>query len=142
MAGECIFSNDEISINDNNILNGIEIKYLREMSKDELNLIKHHGFRWSRKNQFWYAKKNENIISFTKNIIANFVDNDIPIQSKHESVQENYELFNKESDINKHIKKLCEFAQDAAKIEFDYYDNNDLWGDNENNFADHAWHRI
>ncbi len=30
MAGECIFSNDEISINDNNILNGIEIKYLRE----------------------------------------------------------------------------------------------------------------
>lgn len=54
-----ILNNNHIQISENQLLNGFEIIFLNKMTDFELKEIKKAGFRWSKRQQFWYAKKNE-----------------------------------------------------------------------------------
>lgn len=52
-----ILNNNHIQISENQLLNGVEIIFFNKMTEDELKEIKKTGFRWSKRQQFWYAKK-------------------------------------------------------------------------------------
>lgn len=58
----------DFSVTINKRMNGIEIRYAAEMSDEQVAEIKEAGFKWSRRQQLWYAYQNEKSIEYVKSI--------------------------------------------------------------------------
>lgn len=62
------YKNKDFSVTINKRMNGIEIRYAAEMSDEQVAEIKEAGFKWSRRQQLWYAYQNEKSIEYVKSI--------------------------------------------------------------------------
>jgi len=58
------YKNNDFSVTINNRMNGIEIRYEKKLTEDQIEKIKDAGFRWSKRQQIWYAYQNEKSIEF------------------------------------------------------------------------------
>lgn len=58
----------KITINLNDIKNGIEVIFENKPESLIINQLKQNGFRWSGKQKLWYAKQNEDRIAFAKSL--------------------------------------------------------------------------
>lgn len=62
------YKNKDFSVTINKRMNGIEIRYAAEMSDEQVAEIKEAGFKWSRRQQLWYAYQNEKSIEYVNSI--------------------------------------------------------------------------
>lgn len=79
--------------------NGIEIYFTAKPSEEVRNNLKSNGFRWSKYNQCWYAKQNENTINFA-NTFTTQTEEEIKESSEQYKEEKEKELENKLNDIN------------------------------------------
>ena len=77
-----LYKNNTLLINHNTKLNGIEIKYLEEMTDLQMETIKKEGFRWSRNNQVWYKKWDGDENASVKQFVNKLIEDGNKIQKK------------------------------------------------------------
>ena len=59
-----------VTVSHNEALNGIELRFASKPSLNVLESLKRHGWRWSRANRCWYAKRSEMQQAFATSIVA------------------------------------------------------------------------
>lgn len=58
----------DVSININNELNGIELKFNSKPAPEILEQLKSNGFKWSNRQKIWYAKNTDTRMIFAKSL--------------------------------------------------------------------------
>lgn len=66
--------NSEITVNLNDELNGIEIRFPEKPAQKIIDQLKINGFRWSKRG-FWYAKQSEMTLTFARSLTSEQSDN-------------------------------------------------------------------
>ena len=66
------YKNKDFSLTLNKRFNGIELRFAQKMSEEQINLIKDAGFRWSKRQQMWYAYQNEKSIAYAASLVNYF----------------------------------------------------------------------
>lgn len=103
------YKNKDFSITVNSRKKGIELRFENTMTEEQIEQIKEAGFRWSKRQQMWYAYQNEKTIAYAKSLESQYEANLENDESKQEVSL---------SEIQKSTKeKLAE--QGASKELFD-----------------------
>lgn len=93
------YKNSDFSLTVNNRMHGIELRFAQKMSEEQLANVKEAGFRWSKRQQMWYAYQNEKSIAYAESLV-NYYKNTMSVQEFNQKVEE--ELSKIEQDnINK-----------------------------------------
>lgn len=93
------YKNSDFSLTVNNRMHGIELRFAQKMSEEQLANVKEAGFRWSKRQQMWYAYQNEKSIAYAESLV-NYYKNTMSAQEFNQKVEE--ELSKIEQDnINK-----------------------------------------
>lgn len=81
--------NNEITVNINEELKGIEIRFTDKPNQEVIEQLKSHGFRWSKRG-FWYAKQSDKTITFADGLngIQEQLETDNTNTNEKTSVQE------------------------------------------------------
>ena len=124
----------EIKLNEDK--NGIEIYFTSKPSEEVRTALKSNGFRWSKYNKCWYAKKSGETIKFANSLIpvkekVPEVVADVEEIIRHEIEYTNQVLKEELEEVEREIKPLeVQEAKTEIKI------NNVLVGRKENNILD------
>ncbi|PDZ94562.1 hypothetical protein CON36_33120, partial [Bacillus cereus] len=78
----------EVTITENHEKNGIEIRFSRRPDEHILQMVSEKKFRWSKRGQYWYAKRTEERLSFAKEIKDLFEDTKQDLGMKEEVKKE------------------------------------------------------
>ena len=70
------YKNSDFSLTVNNRMHGIELRFAQKMSEEQLANVKEAGFRWSKRQQMWYAYQNEKSIAYAESLV-NYYKNTI-----------------------------------------------------------------
>lgn len=84
------YKNKDFSITVNSRMKGIELRFENTMTKEQIEQIKEAGFKWSKRQQMWYAYQNEKTIAYAKSLESNYeanLENTEIKQEKAESSQ-------------------------------------------------------
>lgn len=93
------YKNNDFSLTVNNRMHGIELRFAKKMSDEQITSIKEAGFKWSKRQQMWYAYQNEKSISYAESLVS-YYKNTMSAQEFNQKVEE--ELIKIEEDnINK-----------------------------------------
>lgn len=66
------YKNKDFSITVNSRMNGIELRFENSMTDEQIEQIKEAGFKWSKRQQIWYAYQNEKTIAYAKSLESNY----------------------------------------------------------------------
>lgn len=66
------YKNKKFSITVNTRMNGIELRFENTMTDEQIEQIKEAGFKWSKRQQMWYAYQNEKTIAYAKSLESNY----------------------------------------------------------------------
>lgn len=66
------YINNEVEIKINNQMHGIEIRFVNQMTEEQIIQIKEAGFRWSKRQQMWYAYQDEKTIEYVKSLESSY----------------------------------------------------------------------
>lgn len=128
-----------VNVNFNKEKNGIEVSFDSIPDASVLANLKEHGFRWSRKQRFWYAKNNEQTVSVANVLLQedgqargevsicqekvtpkkNDVEYNLWVMTRTDDIEDNFSKYriydNKEiaSIIRKHLKErfpMCKWS--------------------------------
>lgn len=60
----------DVQVTENDEKNGVEIRFACKPSDDVRDSLKFHGFRWSRFQSLWYARRTPETLSFARSLVA------------------------------------------------------------------------
>nr|WP_318707462.1 hypothetical protein [uncultured Treponema sp.] len=93
------YKNSDFSLAVNNRMHGIELRFAKKMSEEQIASIKDAGFKWSKRQQMWYSYQNEKSIAYAEALVS-YYKNTMSAQEFNQKVEE--ELNKIEQDnINK-----------------------------------------
>lgn len=81
------YKNSDFSLTVNNRMHGIELRFAQKMSEEQLANVKEAGFRWSKRQQMWYAYQNEKSIAYAESLV-NYYKNTMSAQEFNQKVEE------------------------------------------------------
>ena len=93
------YKNSDFSLTVNNRMHGIELRFAQKMSEEQITSIKEAGFKWSKRQQMWYAYQNEKSIAYAESLM-NYYENTISAQEFNQKVEEELQKIEEDS-INK-----------------------------------------
>jgi hypothetical protein len=118
MAGLKDFKNNDFSVAINKRLNGIEIRFVNKMNDDQLTTIKDAGFKWSKRQQLWWAYQDEKSIAFINNLES--VYNETPQHIK-DSFNKNLNFISNENFENKiyevTVSQLADLVRQRSELD-------------------------
>ena len=63
------YKNSDFSLTVNNRMYGIELRFAKKMSEEQIVNVKEAGFKWSKRQQMWYAYQNEKSIACAESLV-------------------------------------------------------------------------
>lgn len=93
------YKNSDFSLTVNNRMHGIELRFVKKMSEEQIASIKDAGFKWSKRQQMWYAYQNEKSISYAESLVS-YYKNTMSAQEFNQKVEEELSKI-EEDNINK-----------------------------------------
>ncbi len=92
------YKNSDFSLTVNNRMHGIELRFAKKMSEEQIASIKDAGFRWSKRQQMWYSYQNEKSIAYAESLV-NYYENTISAQEFNQKVEEELSKIEAEENI-------------------------------------------
>ena len=90
------YKNKDFSITVNSRMKGIELRFENTMTEEQIEQIKEAGFRWSKRQQMWYAYQNEKTIAYAKSLEYQYEDKLENNEIKQEKAERVTGTWNKE----------------------------------------------
>lgn len=115
------YKNKDFSISVNSRMKGIELRFENTMTEEQIEQIKEAGFRWSKRQQMWYAYQNEKTIAYAKslesNYEANLQNNEIKQEKAEPSqVEQTVLLQDLIAELREEIRKQKEKIKELEEI--------------------------
>lgn len=115
------YKNKDFSITVNTRMNGIELRFENTMTDEQIEQIKEAGFRWSKRQQMWYAYQNEKTIAYAKSLESNYeatLENNEIKQEKTEpsQVEQTVLLQDLIAELREEIRKQNERIKELEEI--------------------------
>lgn len=92
------YKNNDFSLTVNNRMHGIELRFEQTLNDSQLAELKDAGFRWSKRQQMWYAYQNEKTNSYAESLV-NYYENIISAQEFNQKVEEELSKIEAEENI-------------------------------------------
>lgn len=93
------YKNSDFSLTVNNRMHGIELRFAKKMSEEQIASIKDAGFKWSKRQQMWYSYQNEKSIAYAETLVS-YYKNTMSAEEFNQKVEEELSKI-EENDINK-----------------------------------------
>lgn len=93
------YKNSDFSLTVNNRMHGIELRFAKKMSEEQIASIKDAGFKWSKRQQMWYSYQNEKSIAYAETLVS-YYKNTMSAEEFNQQVEEELSKI-EENDINK-----------------------------------------
>lgn len=93
------YKNRDFSLTVNNRMHGIELRFAKKMSEEQIASIKDAGFKWSKRQQMWYSYQNEKSIAYAESLVS-YYKNTMSAKEFNQKVEEELSKI-EESNINK-----------------------------------------
>ena len=115
------YKNKNFSITVNSRMKGIELRFENTMTEEQIEQIKEAGFRWSKRQQMWYAYQNEKTIAYAKSLESQYeanLKNDENKQEKTENLQVEQTVLLKDliAELREEIRKQNEKIKELEEI--------------------------
>lgn len=115
------YKNKDFSITVNTRMNGIELRFENTMTDEQIEQIKEAGFKWSKRQQIWYAYQNEKTIAYAKSLESNYeatLENNEIKQEKTEpsQVEQTVLLQDLIAELREEIRKQNERIKELEEI--------------------------
>ena len=115
------YKNKDFSITVNSRMKGIELRFENTMTEEQIEQIKEAGFRWSKRQQMWYAYQNEKTIAYAKSLEsqyeANLENNEIKQEKAEPSqVEQTVLLQDLIAEFREEIRKQNEKIKELEEI--------------------------
>lgn len=115
------YKNKDFSITVNSRMKGIELRFENTMTEEQIEQIKEAGFKWSRRQQIWYAYQNEKTIAYAKSLESNYeatLENNEIKQEKAEpsQVEQTVLLQDLIAELREEIRKQNEKIKELEEI--------------------------
>lgn len=115
------YKNKDFSITVNSRMKGIELRFENTMTEEQIEQIKEAGFRWSKRQQMWYAYQNEKTIAYAKSLEsqyeANLENNEIKQEKAEPSqVEQTVLLQDLIAELREEIRKQNEKIKELEEI--------------------------
>lgn len=115
------YKNKDFSITVNTRMNGIELRFENTMTEEQIEQIKEAGFKWSKRQQMWYAYQNEKTIAYAKSLESNYeatLENNEIKQEKTEpsQVEQTVLLQDLIAELREEIRKQNERIKELEEI--------------------------
>lgn len=92
------YKNNDFSLTVNNRMHGIELRFEQTLNDSQLAELKDAGFKWSKRQQMWYAYQNEKTNSYAESLV-NYYENTISAQEFNQKVEEELSKIEAEENI-------------------------------------------
>ena len=92
------YKNNDFSLTVNNRMHGIELRFEQTLNDSQLAELKDAGFKWSKRQQMWYAYQNEKSIAYAESLV-NYYENTISAQEFNQKVEEESSKIEAEENI-------------------------------------------
>lgn len=93
------YKNSDFSLTVNNRMHGIELRFAKKMSEEQIASIKDAGFKWSKRQQMWYSYQNEKSIAYAESLVS-YYKNTMSAKEFNQKVEEELSKI-EENNINK-----------------------------------------
>ena len=93
------YKNSDFSLAVNNRMHGIELRFAKKMSEEQIASIKDAGFKWSKRQQMWYSYQNEKSIAYAEALVS-YYKNTMSAQEFNQKVEEELNKIDQDN-INK-----------------------------------------
>ena len=93
------YKNSDFSLTVNNRMHGIELRFAKKMSEEQIVNVKEAGFKWSKRQQMWYAYQNEKSIACAESLV-NYYENTISAKEFNQRVEEEIKKIEAEENKN------------------------------------------
>lgn len=115
------YKNKDFSITVNSRMKGIELRFENTMTEEQIEQIKEAGFRWSKRQQMWYAYQNEKTIAYAKSLEYQYEDklenNEIKQEKAETSqVEQTVLLQDLIAELREEIRKQNEKIKELEEI--------------------------
>lgn len=115
------YKNKDFSITVNSRMKGIELRFENTITDEQIEQIKEAGFRWSKRQQIWYAYQNEKTIAYAKslesNYEANFENNEIKQEkAEYSEVEQTVQLQDLIAELREEIRKQNKKIKELEEI--------------------------
>lgn|GEM_PF-6102200 len=90
-TGETVETSNSVTMTINEELNGIELKFSKTLSEEELSTLYANGFKWSKRGGKWYTKQTPERLEFAQTLVPSNTsssDNVIETQDTQETASE------------------------------------------------------
>lgn len=84
------YKNNDFSLTVNNRMHGIELRFEQTLNNSQLAELKDAGFKWSKRQQMWYAYQNSKTVEYAANLVE-YYENTMSAQDFNRDVQKEME---------------------------------------------------
>lgn len=112
----------------NEEMNGIELSFDKKPDREVLDELKQHGFRWHGQKKIWYARQNEDRLSFAENLVNSNdkqVNEDRKLSIDKDEAEEAKELMKKVNAGVSPSNRICDYYHSVGDTPI-YEDSRDV----------------
>ena len=137
------YKNSEVEVKINNQMHGIEIRFQNEMTSEQIEQVKDAGFKWSKRQQLWYAYQNDKSIQYINTLKSGYEEAQEKVKQETENtallvdlIAELREQIRIQNERIKELENTIQEKEIQEEIKKDNIDENIIESStNEINFA-------